>query len=136
MAVLAAGAALAAPAATAKDFDPGDVRVCNAKRCVAITDREVLPLFASFMYGPRQPRTTPAARLGAPYFELRFRNGYVTGIVGARALDRFLSYGVNLDQFARGKWYRLPAATARELRTLTRSLEPLRLTRAALAKSH
>ena len=41
----------ATPAATAKDIRPGDLRVCNHTRCVTITDRYVLRLFASFYYG-------------------------------------------------------------------------------------
>jgi hypothetical protein len=34
------------------------------------------------------------------------------------AFDRFLSYGVNIGHFDRGRWYRLPDRTARELRRL------------------
>ena len=70
-----------------------------------------------------------------PYFELRFRNGYVTGIVATRRLDRFLSYGVNLDRFARDRWYAVPRELQQELGRLTVGLRPLRITRAALAKS-
>ena len=71
----------------------------------------------------------------APYFELRFRNGYVTGIVATQRLDRFLSYGVHLERFQRNVWYRVPAKLAAEFRGLTAGLRPLRLTRAAIAKS-
>jgi hypothetical protein len=67
--------------------------------------------------------------------KLTFRNGYVTGIVASPRLDRFLSYGVNLGRFRRGAWYRVPSAIARELRTLTVGLDPLRVTRAAIRKS-
>ena len=48
---------------------------------------------------------------------------------------RFLSYGVYLERFRRGQWYRLPPRAALELRTLSKGLQPLRLTRAAIAKS-
>jgi len=68
--------------------------------------------------------------------QLRFRNGYVTGIVAGAQLDRFLSYGVNLGQFAKGRWYRFPALAAAELRRLASSLRPMRLTPAAIALSH
>jgi hypothetical protein len=66
---------------------------------------------------------------------LRFRNGYVTGIVATRRLDRFLSYGVYLERFARDKWYAVPYQVSSELRRLTVGLRPLRLTQGALAKS-
>jgi hypothetical protein len=71
----------------------------------------------------------------SPYFELRFRNGYVTGIVATQRLDRFLSYGVYLGRFRRGRWYRVPPRLGQEFRELTASLAPLRLTRAAVSKS-
>jgi hypothetical protein len=67
---------------------------------------------------------------------LRFRNGYVTGIIATRRLDRFLSYGVNLDRFARKTWYAAPRRLAEELRRLATGLRALRLTRAALTRSH
>jgi hypothetical protein len=135
-ALLAAAALAATPAATAKDFGPGDLRVCNAHRCAPIVNRAVLPLLGRFYYlDARDPRVAPRARLGAPYFELRFRNGYVTGIAASARLDRFLSYGVNLGRFHRGVWYRVPARLALELRKLTAGMKPLRVTRAALARS-
>jgi hypothetical protein len=132
--IAAAALVLAVPAA-AKEFEPGDLQLCNATRCVPIVDQTTLTAFGAFFYGSRNPMAIPAPRLGVPCFELRSRNGYVTGIVASRRLDRFLSYGVNTNQFARGRWYRVPARTALELRWLSASLEPLRLTRAALRKS-
>jgi hypothetical protein len=136
VAALVAVAALAAtPAATAKDFRPGDLRVCNARRCVPITNRAVVNLLGPFYYGARDPRVAPPPRLGARCFELRFTNGYVTGIAATARLDRFLSYGVNLDRFHRGVWYRIPARISAELRRLTQGMKPLRLTQAALDKS-
>lgn len=135
-ALLAAAVLAVIPAATAKDFGPGDLRVCNGHRCVPITNRAVLPLLGRFYYSdPHDPRVAPRARLGAPAFELRFRNGYATGIVAAARLDRFLSYGVNTGRFHRGVWYRIPARLASELRKLTVGMKPLRVTQAALAKS-
>ena len=135
-AALVAVAALAAtPAATAKEFKPGDLRVCNAKRCVPIRNRALMPLIGTFYYGPHDVRVAAPARLGARYFELRFSNGYVTGIAATTRLDRFLSYGVNLEHFHRGVWYRIPARLSAELRRLTAGMKPLRVTQEALDKS-
>ncbi len=123
------------PSASAKDFGPGDLRVCNAKRCVPIVNRDVLPQLGSFYYsGPPLARLRKPA-LGAPYFELRFRNNYVTGIVATGRLNRFLSYGVHLERFASDSWYAVPRRFSAELRRLTADLRPLRLNRAAMAKS-
>jgi hypothetical protein len=132
---VASSTLLVLPSASAKDFGPGDLRVCNATRCVPIVKREVLPRLGSFYYSGPALRAVPRPPLGAPYYELRFRNDYVTGIVATRRLDRFLSYGVHLERFARGKWYALPHPLSGELRRLTVGLRPLRLTRAALARS-
>jgi hypothetical protein len=133
--IVAGTALLAVPAAGAKDFHPGDLRVCNAKRCVAITSRAVLPQLGSFYYGSYglTPMHRPA--LGVRYYQLRFRNGYVSGIVAGARLDRFLSYGVNLGRFVRGRWYALPRRLSAELRRVTAGLSPLRLTHAAFARS-
>jgi hypothetical protein len=133
--LLLAALLLAVPSASAKEFRPGDLRVCNATRCVPIVRSEVLPQLVSFYYsGPALARVA-APPLGTPYYELRFRNNYVTGIVATGRLDRFLSYGVHLERFTRDIWYRVPARLAAELRRLTAGLQPLHVTRAALAKS-
>lgn len=149
---LAATAFLAAPSATAKDFRPGDLLVCNAKRCLPIANRSALKALSVFYYGGacpplatrdgactederKPPESAPPAPLGAAAFELRFTNGYVTGIVATARLDRFLSYGVHVGWFERGRWYRAPATAVRELRRLTTRLTPLRVTRESLAKS-
>ena len=132
--LLASAALVFAASAAAKEFEPGDLRLCNAKSCVEITDQTTLDALSAFYYGRRPRRTRPPA-LRAPYYELRFENGYATGIVATSALDRFLSYGVNLQQFSRGRWYRVPAAAVAELRRLGASVAPLRLTRAAMRKS-
>jgi hypothetical protein len=130
-----AAAALGVPSAGAKDFGPGDLRVCNASRCVPVKRAEVLPTLGSFYYSDGQPRIAFAPALGARAFELRFRHGYATGIVAGPRLDRFLSYGVNLGRFERGTWYRVPEQLAAELRRLASPLRPLRVTPAALARS-
>ena len=133
--VVAAFALLVLPSASAKDFGPGDLRVCNATRCVAIVNRGVLPQIGSFYYSEGSPARIRRPALGAPYYELRFPNGYVTGIVATARLDRFLSYGVHLERFARDQWYAVPRRLSQELLRLTDGLRPLRVTRAALARS-
>ena len=60
----------------------------------------------------------------------------MTGIVQPRQLDRFLSYGVHLERFDANIWYAVPRRLSAELRRLTVGLRPLRVTPAALAKSH
>lgn len=134
VAVVATAAFVTASAATAKDFEPGDLRLCGAKRCVPISNRGVLDRLSAFYYTDRSA-VTPRVRLGAPAFELRFSNGYATGIVATVRLDRFLSYGVHVGWFRPGRWHQVPTAVARELRRLAVPLETLRVTRAALARS-
>ena len=133
LAILAVGFV---PAAAAKDFQPGDLRICGPKKCAPIVNPALMKPIGTFYYGPTSPDTAPAPRLGARTYELRFAgNGYATGIVAGAKLDRFLSYGVNLGHFQRDRWYRLPTAVSADLRKLAVSLKPYRLTRAALAKS-
>jgi hypothetical protein len=96
----------------------------------------VLRLLASFYYGDSTPVRVRRPKLGVPYYELRYRNGYVTGIIATRRLDRFLSYGVVLGRFTRDQWYKVPHKVSREFRRLTVGLRPLRLSPAAVAKSH
>ena len=95
----------------------------------------MLPQLGSFYYTGKSPPRVRKPALGTPYYELRLRNGYVTGIVATRRLDRFLSYGVNIERFRRNRWYAVPRALSAEFGRLTQSLRPLSLTRAALAKS-
>jgi hypothetical protein len=135
IAIVAAWVVLGVPSANGKEFGPGDLSVCNAARCVPVMRPKAVALLGPFYYsGPQPGRALPPA-LGTPYYELRFPNGYVTGIVATRRLDRFLSYGVHLERFARGRWYRVPPKLAAEFRALTVGLRALRLTRAAVAKS-
>jgi len=109
--------------------------VCGATRCVAIANRNVLPHLGSFYYSGPPPARIRAAAAGAPYYELRFRNDYATGIVATGRLDRFLSYGVNVGRFAAARWYVVPRRLSEELRRLTVVLQPLHVNGAALAKS-
>jgi len=133
--LLATVVLLAVPVAAAKNFDPGDLRLCGATRCAPVETRATLEKLGELYYGPRAAARTAAPRLGAPYLELRFRNGYVTGIVAGARLDRFLSYGVHLEKFKAGRWYAVPASAALELRRLAGTkIAPLVLGRAALAR--
>lgn len=132
---VAVAALVALPAASAKEFKPGDIRICNSNHCRAVEDQSVLTRLAAFYYDGSAPARTSRARLGQPYYKLRFTNGYVTGIVATRHLDRFLSYGVVLGRFTRYRWYAIAPEVSREFRRLTVGLRPLRLSRAAIAKS-
>jgi hypothetical protein len=123
------------PSAAAKEFEPGDLRLCNRTHCVHVMDRAAAKALGHFYYSVGHPPRAAAVPLGAPALELRFRNGYVTGIVGTARLDRFLSYGVHLERFARGRWYQVPEAIAAELRRLAAGLKPFRVTRERLARS-
>jgi hypothetical protein len=127
VALLVAAALLVIPAASGKSIQPGDVRLCNAKRCVPITNRVVLGKLESFYYGSYALTKLRQPTQGAPYYELRFRNGYVTGIVATRRLDHFQSHGVNVGRFASGRWYGVPPRVSAELRRLAVGLRPLRL---------
>jgi len=96
----------------------------------------VVATLGPFYYSNGSPRQAQAPRLGARAYELRFPNGYATGIVAGASLDRFLSYGVNVGRFHRGVLYRVPRRLTAGLTKLSCSLLPLRVTKAALAKSH
>jgi hypothetical protein len=115
--------------AAAKDFRPGDLRLCGAARCVGVADRGALRDLSAFIYGTRAVTMVRSPNVGASAYELRFKNGYVAGMVGTTRLDRFRSQGVICGRFRTGKWYRLPIRVSRELRTLAAPLEPLRLSR-------
>jgi len=125
--LLVAAALLVVPAASGKVFKPGDVRLCNANRCVPIRNRVVLEKLGGFYYGSYSLTTVRAPMHGAPYYELRFRNGYVTGVVAMRRLDHFQSHGVNVNRFAGDRWYGVPPRVSAELRRLAVGLPPLRL---------
>ena len=79
-----------------------------------------------FYYGGPAPAEVRAPQLGAPYFQLKFRNGYVTGIAATPQLDRFRSRGVNMGRFKLEDWYRVPKPVAAGLRKLAATMRPLR----------
>ena len=124
MLVLVAAALVAVSAALAKNFEPGDLRICGRDHCVPITDRHVLKVLSSLYWGPGPPRRAQPARAGARAFELRFRNGYVSGMVASGGVDRFRAYGFNCGRFQRGKWYRVPTRAVVAFRRLTSGLRP------------
>jgi hypothetical protein len=130
------GLVVLVPAAAAKDFKPSDLRVCDRTRCVAIANQRVLDALSAFYYGSVKPTSAAAPRPEAPYVELRFRNGYVTGVAAGAHFDRFLSFGVNLDQFAARTWYLIPARAAVEIKRLAARLRPGGLPRDVLDRSH
>lgn len=128
---------VAVPLAAGKDFKPGDIRVCVAATCLRLNDQGALDALSAFYYSSaHNPRlqTAPGAR--APYVELRFPNGYVTGIAAGRSYDHFLSYGVNLDQFRARTWYAIPARASLAIKRLAARLAPRPLPAHVLRNSH
>ena len=124
------------PGAAAKDFRPGDLRVCAASRCLPIENQPALDAIGAFYYGSAPPTRARSPGPGAPCVELRFRNGYVTGVAAGLRFDRFLSFGVNLDQFAARTWYATPARAALEIGRLATRLRPRPLPADVLSRSH
>jgi hypothetical protein len=122
--VLVAAALLAIPAAFAKDFQPGDLKICGRDHCVPIQDRKVLKVLSSLYWGPGRPRRAQPVHAGARAFELRFGDDYASGMVASRGLDRFRAYGFYCGRFQRGKWYRVPARAVVAFLQLTKGLRP------------
>jgi hypothetical protein len=118
---------LAVPAAVAKDFGPGDLRVCGRSQCVPIVNERLLKILSAYYYGPRRVVRAAPVRRGAPGFALRWRDGYVSAVVAGANLDRFRGQGFFCGRFVRGKWYRFPAGAAAALRTMTAGMRPLRV---------
>lgn len=134
---LALGVLLAETAApaSAKQFGPGDLKLCNNDRCVPILDQSLLNGLSRFYYGGPAPATVRRPRLGAPYFQLKFRNNYVTGVAATTQLDRFRSGGVNMGQFGPDDWYRVPAKVAIGLRRLAAGMTPLRVSESVVGRT-
>jgi hypothetical protein len=133
-ALVLASLGAAAPAA-AKGFGPGDLVICDARRCAPVMERKAVDVASALIFTGQQPRLVPAPRLGARSFELRYRTGYVIGMVGGPKLGRFLSYGVVLERFDRGSWYQVPPTLARELRALTTGFRPAPITARSLRRA-
>jgi hypothetical protein len=124
--LVVAAALLIASAATAKEFQPGGLRVCGVKRCAPITDQKVLDTFSAFLYGSQPARAVHAPAAGARIIDLRFKDRWRAGIVGGTRLDRMLVNGLNCGRFSRGSWYRLPPRASLEVRRLAATLGPVR----------
>ena len=110
VALVAAAALLVVPSASAKDFGPGDLRVCNAKRCVPIVEaRRAAAARRLLLQRPGALTRRPGSRRSERR-TTSCASGTATprGIVATRQLDRFLSYGVHLERFARDQWYGSP----------------------------
>jgi hypothetical protein len=116
-----------AQAASAKQFRSGEVRACGVHRCISIRSQRVLDALARFYYGRPAPTRTVAPRKRSLYLRLAFPDGYVTGIAAGSRFTHFLSFGVNLGQFAARAWYVVPAAVATELRQLAPHLSAAKL---------
>jgi hypothetical protein len=110
---------LATPAASAKDFRPGDLRICGATHCRTLSNSQTRA-FGTLLYGSGQVVAAPTPPVGAPVFQVRTKDGPLGVVITATAIR---VHGLNCGRFQRGSWYRLP----RVLRHLTAGLEPKRL---------
>jgi hypothetical protein len=126
----------AASARTMKQFRPGDVRACGVRHCVAIRSQRVLDTLARLYYGRPSPTRTAAPKKRSPYLRLVYRNGYVTGIAAGSRFTHFLSFGVNIGQFAARTWYVVPGPVAARLRLLAPHLSAGQLPRNILSQPH
>ena len=127
VALLTACGLLAIPAATAKDVGPGDLRVCGRSHCVPIMNRRLVRILNAYYWGPRPVIRAGPVRRGAPAFALRWRDGYVSGLVAGADLNRFRAHGFFCERFVRGRWYRFRAEATVWLKKLTTQLRPLRV---------
>lgn len=117
--VVLAAALVVAAAALAKEFPPGELRVCGATRCRVVSDAQS-GAFSSLLWGDRSVTRAPSPRGGSPVFQLRFEDGPAGAIISATAIR---VHGLNCSRFQRGRWYRLRAS----LRGVASGLTPKRL---------
>src|SRR5439155_20115606 len=110
---------LAVPSAVAKDFGPGDLRVCGRHHCVSITNRHLLRILSDYYYGSRRVPRASRVRLGAPGFELCYKNGYASGMGAGTMLKRFRVYGLYCLCFEWGSWFWFPSRSAYAVRTVS-----------------
>jgi hypothetical protein len=111
-------------AAWAKEIRPGELMICGARHCRNVTQPAQARAFSALLWGEGTVPRAPTPRVGAPVFQLRFRDGPAGAIITATAIR---VAGLNCGRFQHGKWYRLPRA----LRGLTTGLQPRRLGAAA-----
>jgi hypothetical protein len=93
--------------AAAKEFPPGELRVCGAKQCRVVTDGQSRA-FSALLWGDGRARRAPTPRIGSPIYQLRFENGRAGAVINATAIR---VHGLNCGRFERGKWYRLPTTS-------------------------
>jgi hypothetical protein len=128
--VLAVAAVVCASVALAKEWGPGDLRVCDAKQCRPIWDRGAARAFSNFYWGDGRATRARAPRRSARAYALRFTDdGDPAGLVGGMRLDRALVYGLNCGKFKRGQWYRLPNRARQAVDRLATTLQPMRVPR-------
>jgi len=113
-----------APLAEAKTFKPRDVSVCGVTKCLPLTNRAALNALSAFYYSAEVPKSESKPPAHSHYVQLRYRNGYVTGIAAGSGYDHFLSYGVNEDQFTAQTWYAIPPAASAAIKTLAAKVRP------------
>jgi len=135
-AAVTVSAVVGAQTAGAKSFQPGDVRICGPHACVVLRSQNALDALSRFYYGAPSPGRAPAPPIRSPYLRLEYKDGYVTGVVAGPRFARFLSFGVNLDQFRARTWYVVPPRLAAELRLLAPRLSPATLPGDILSLSH
>jgi hypothetical protein len=126
-AVLATCGLLAVPSAVAKDFGPADLRVCGRSHCAPIVNKRLLRILSNFYWGPRRVVPVGPVRNGASAFALRWRDGYVSGLVAGTGLNRFRAHGFFCGRFVPGHWYRFPAEATVWLKRLTAGMRPIRV---------
>ena len=124
---LAAIGLIVSAVAWAKPIRPGDLRICGARHCRAVTNPADARAFSALLWGDSRVARAPTPRVGSPVFELRFDDGPAGAIINATAIR---VHGLNCGRFQRGKWYRLPA----RLRSLTYGLKQRHL-RATVPRS-
>jgi hypothetical protein len=126
-ALIATTTLLVVPGAVAKDFGPGDLRVCGRSQCAPIVGKRLLRILNRYYWGPRPVARAAPVPSGVRAFALRWRDGYVSGLVAGPDLGRFRAHGFFCGRFIRGRWYRFPAEAAATLKRLTAGMKPLRV---------
>jgi hypothetical protein len=116
---------LLVPSALGKGSGPS--LVCGRHRCVSIKNPHLARILSDFYWSAERPRRAPRVPLGTPGFELRWSDGYATGMVAGTMLKRFRAYGFYCERFQRGKWYWIPPRAAAALRRMTAGMRPMRV---------
>jgi hypothetical protein len=94
---------------------------------VTITNRQVMRILSDYYYGSTRVVRAERVPLGARGFELRYPDGYASGMVAGAMLKRFRAYGFICGRFERGRWYWFPPRAAAALRRMTAGMRPMRV---------